>query len=204
MYTLYTDKLENFKCSIDLEGASLSDTQARLVLESDRLNLLYEGKIDANGECTIPISKLKNILKEGEEGTMRLEVIAEDTFFSPWEDQFTVNTNKKVTVEVLSSNEKPLKESKVNVKVKYNKPEEKSEAETELIQEETVETKQVVDSTTKHSQLLKKLLEKKGIKKNNLFENIDPARKIILNYSKKYKVKNPNNLMLSVFDNIIN
>jgi len=37
----------------------------------------------------------------------------------------------------------------------------------------------------KHSLLLTKLLGKKGIKKNNLFENVEPAHKIILNYSKK-------------------
>ena len=117
MYTLYTDKIENFKCSIDVEGASLSETDVRLVLQSDKLNLLYEGTIDANGTCNIPIDKLKNILKEGTEGTMRLEVIAEDTFFSPWEDSFTVETNKKVTVEVLSSTKSPIKESAIKVKV---------------------------------------------------------------------------------------
>ena len=199
MYTLYTDKVENFKCSIDLEGASLDDTKVRLVLESGKLNLLFEGEVDSSGNCTIPINKLKNILKEGTEGMMRLEVIAEDTFFSPWEDQFTVNTNKKVTVEVLSNNEKPIKESKVNVKVDYKKAEEKAP---KVIKETVAAPKPKVDKLEKHSMMVGKLLEKKGINKTNISENIDSVSKIIFNYSKLYKVENANDLLTSVFTNI--
>ena len=199
MYTLYTDKLENFKCSIDLEGASLAETKVRLVLESDKLNLLYEGEVDSSGNCTIPINKLKNVLKEGTEGMMRLEVIAEDTFFSPWEDQFTVNTNKKVTVEVLSNNEKPIKESKVNVKVDYKKEEEKA---SKVIKEKVDTPAPKVDKLEKHSIMVGKLLEKKGINKTNISENIDSVSKIIYKYSKLYKVENSNDLLTSVFTNI--
>jgi len=204
MYTLYTDKIENFKCSIDVEGASLSETDVRLVLQSDKLNLLYEGTIDANGTCNIPIDKLKNILKEGTEGTMRLEVIAEDTFFSPWEDSFTVETNKKVTVEVLSSTKSPIKESAIKVKVNKVTP----------IVEETVEEpviapppvkKQVVKEVKRldpHSTLILRLLEKKGINQTNISENLDVANKLVTNYSKKYNINNPNQLLITVLNNV--
>lgn len=201
MYKLYTDKVENFKCSIDLEGASLDDTKVRLVLESGKLNLLYEGEVDAEGNCTIPIDKLKNVLKEGTEGTMKLEVIAEDTFFSPWEDQFSVNASKRVTVEVLSNDQKTIKESKVKVKVDYKKAEE-VETTPEVIKEETPVVEKKTNLLEKHSTVVTKLLEKKGITKNNISENIDSVSKIIFNYSKKYKVENSNDLLLSVFDNI--
>ena len=167
MYTLYTDKIENFKCSIDVEGASLSETQARLVLESDKYNLLYEGTIDSSGKCSIDINKLKNILEEGTEGTMRLEVIADDTFFSPWEDTFTVKTNKKVTVEV--QDKTPIRENKIKVTVNTPaKAEEKS-----IIKEENV-----------HSEVVAKLLKAKGINKNNLEENINTTSRIVHNYVK--------------------
>lgn len=204
MYTLYTDKIENFKCSIDVEGASLSETDVRLVLQSDKLNLLYEGTIDANGTCNIPIDKLKNILKEGTEGTMRLEVIAEDTFFSPWEDSFTVETNKKVTVEVLSSTKSPIKESAIKVKVNKVTP----------IVEEVVDNdpppptpakKQVVKEVKKldpHSTLILRLLEKKGINQTNISENLDVANKLVTNYSKKYNINNPNQLLITVLNNV--
>jgi len=50
-------------------------------------------------------------------------VIAEDTFFTPWESDFEVDASKKVTVEVKSqSAKKPIVETKVKVKIKDEKP----------------------------------------------------------------------------------
>lgn len=201
MYTLYTDKIENFKCSIDVEGASLSETQVRLVLQSDKLNLLYEGNIDSSGTCSIPIDKLKNVLKEGTEGTMRLEVIAEDTFFSPWEDSFTVETNKKVTVEVLSSTKTPLKENSIKVKVNKVEP----IVEKNNTQDPPPVEKQVVKEVKRlgpDATLILRLLDKKGINKDNISENLDVANKLVTNYSRKYKVSNPNQLLITVLNNV--
>lgn len=192
MYTLYTDKVENFKCSIDLEGASLDDTKVRLVLENSKLNLLYEGEVDSSGNCTIPISKLKNVLKEGTEGTMKLEVIAEDTFFSPWEDDFKVATNKKVTVEVLSNSKDTIKESKVKVKVDYKQTPKK------VVKESTKKVEEIKD----HSSILSKVLEKKGINKQNITENIDSVSKVIHKYTKIYKISNQSDLLVKVLDKI--
>ena len=200
MYTLYTDKIENFKCSIDVEGASLSETDVRLVLQSDKLNLLYEGTIDASGTCSIPIDKLKNVLKEGTEGTMRLEVIAEDTFFSPWEDSFTVETNKKVTVEVLSSTKTPIKENSIKVKVNKVEPivEKKDSQDPPVTKQVVKEVKRLGPDAT----LILRLLDKKGINKDNISENLDVANKLVTNYSKKYNVNNPNQLLITVLNNV--
>jgi hypothetical protein len=181
MYTLYTDKVENFKCAIDVEGANLSDTKARLVLDSDKVNLLYEGTIDSSGTCTIPINKLKNLLAEGTKGTMKLEVIAEDTFFSPWEDEFIVDTNKRVTVEVLSNSKNTIKENKISVKV--NKVQEKEE--------------------NKHSLRISKLLEMKGINKTNIEEKLDEAAILVEKYTKKFDLKQSNELLTEVLTNLI-
>ena len=50
-------------------------------------------------------------------------MIAEDTFFTPWESDFEVETSRKVTVEVKSqTTKKPIVEAKVRVKVKNEKP----------------------------------------------------------------------------------
>lgn len=98
-YTVYKDKFENFSCNVFVEGAKLDKTKARLVLESDDWNLIFEGYIDEFGKCQIPIKKL-DILDEGLVGKIRLEVIAENTIFVPWEDDFKVKMNKKVEVEL--------------------------------------------------------------------------------------------------------
>ena len=119
-YKLYTDKTETFKCKIHLEGAELSEAKSRLVIESSKFNLLFEGTIDTNGNCEVPIKKLKNILKENDSGTMKLEVIADDTYFEPWSSEFSVDTSKKIKVEV-----KEYKQQNTKPKIKItevNKP----------------------------------------------------------------------------------
>lgn len=116
MYTFYTDKQEVFECKLDLQGAKLTDSKARLVLESSNYNLLFYGTIDESGKCKIPVKKLKNLLSEVDSGNVKLEVIAEDTFFEPWKDTYNVKTDKKVTVEVVSKSQtKPVLEQKVTV-----------------------------------------------------------------------------------------
>ena len=123
MYKLFTDKSELFECDIKLEGASLSKSKARLVVETSDYSLLFKGEINSSGKCEIPIRKLKGLIDENTTGNIRLEVIAEDTFFTPWESDFEVDASKKVTVEVKSQQaKKPIVETKVKVKIKDEKP----------------------------------------------------------------------------------
>ena len=117
MYKLFTDKTELFECSISLQGASLKKSKARLVIETPEYSLLFNGSISKGGKCEIPIKKLKGLIDEDTKGNIRLEVIAEDTFFTPWESDFEVETSRKVTVEVKSQTvKKPIVEAKVTVK----------------------------------------------------------------------------------------
>ena len=46
MYKLFTDKTELFECNINISGASLSNTQARLVIETPELTLLFKGEVE--------------------------------------------------------------------------------------------------------------------------------------------------------------
>ena len=54
-YKLYTDKKEIFECKITLEGASLKDAVSRIVVNTPDLKLMFEGTIDNQGNCKIPI-----------------------------------------------------------------------------------------------------------------------------------------------------
>lgn len=174
MYTFYTDKNEMFECNLSLEGAKLNDCKARLVLESENYNLLFYGSLDENGKCSIPVKKLKSLLSETDTGKIRLEVIAEDTYFEPWSDTYDVKASKKVTVEVVSKQaDKPIiQEKKVVVK--------------------NIQTEQVKDvKNTKldeASDLFLKALKKKNITVTNIKENIKTLNTLCEILSKKYKL----------------
>ena len=170
MYKLFTDKSELFECDIKLEGASLSKSSARLVVETKDYSLLFNGDINSSGKCEIPIRKLKGLIDENTTGNIRLEVIAEDTFFTPWESDFEVDASKKVTVEVKSqTTKKPIVETKVKVKVKNEKP--------------TITEKQHVIN-------LFKLLIKEDINVENISFKRNELNNIVATYLKENTVKN--------------
>ena len=108
IYNLYTDKPNKFNCNIEIEGTSLSKSKVRLVVETDEMTYMFNGKIENTGVCEVNIPKTKHFLPEGSQGLMRLEVIADDVYFEPWSSQFNVKTNKKVNVVVAEQvDEKP-------------------------------------------------------------------------------------------------
>ena len=180
MYKLFTDKSELFECDIKLEGASLSKSKARLVVETSDYSLLFKGTISSGGKCEIPIRKLKGLIDENTSGNIRLEVIAEDTYFTPWESDFEVDASKKVTVEIKSqTTKKPILETKVRVKVKGEKP--------------TITERQHVIN-------LFKLLVKDDINVDNISFKRNELNNIVATYLKENTVKNTGKIINGVLN----
>jgi hypothetical protein len=97
-YKLYKDINEEFSCDISIEGANIAESYTRIIIETTEWSLVFPGII-ANGKCIVPIKKL-GILKEGDIGIIKLEVVADGNLFIPWSDTFKIKLSKKVTVNV--------------------------------------------------------------------------------------------------------
>lgn len=149
---LYTDKTEIFECNVSLEGASIKDSKLRAILKFDDKNLMVEGKIKSNGKGQILLPKLKNISKDGEVGKMELEVIAEDAYFQPYEEAFSVLTSKKAKVE--------------SVRTKSVKP--------KIMIEK-------IDKSDKHSDFIN-LLKEMGVTRKQMINNKKSFRSILYTY----------------------
>ena len=176
MYKLFTDKTELFECNISLQGASLKKSKARLVVETQDYSLLFNGSINSNGKCEIPIRKLKGLIDEDTSGNIRLEVIAEDTFFTPWQSDFEVETSKKVTVEVKTqTTQKPILEAKA-----------------------TVKPQQVTKSEKDHVVNLFKLLIKEDINIDNISYKRNKLNNIVATYLKEHTVNNTEKIINGV------
>jgi hypothetical protein len=108
--TFYRDTTDTFKCEVAVEGAALTESRVRLVLEFDNGNsYMFRGKIASGGMCEIHVPKLQE--QDGAGGTATLEVIAESSFFEPWQGSFAVRSRKTVQVEsvqVTAHNEKKV------------------------------------------------------------------------------------------------
>jgi len=140
----------------------------RLVVETKDYSLLFNGSINSNGKCEIPIRKLKGLIDEDTSGNIRLEVIAEDTFFTPWQSDFEVETSRKVTVEVKTqTTQKPILEAKA-----------------------TIKPQQVTKSEKKHVVNLFKLLIKEDINIDNISYKRNELNNIVATYLKENTVNN--------------
>tara|TARA_R110001599_G_scaffold67850_4_gene191330 strand:+ start:6301 stop:6879 length:579 start_codon:yes stop_codon:yes gene_type:complete len=173
MYKLFTDKIENFEARIKLEGASLKKSSARLVVEAENFSLLFNGTIDDSGNVSVPVRRLKGLLDENTSGAIRLEVIAEDTFFTPWESTFSVDTAKSIKVEIKSQQSaKSIIEAKTSVEIKSQK-----------------EASKPTLSEKNHVVAIMKMLIKENINIDNLHIKKDKLNNIIAEYIVTKKVK---------------
>jgi hypothetical protein len=185
MYKLYTDKTEIFECKVKIDGASLSNSQARLIIESEDLNLLFKGKIDDQGNCKIPIKKLKGILPESIKGEIKLEVIADDTYFIPWKSEFAVDASKKVVVEVKSQDADLIIENTPRVSVTEVK-----NVEPVVKTVDTTESTPNINNVIKeHVVNLMRLLLREDISIDNIVFKKNKANSIISTYLASQKVE---------------
>ena len=165
-YKLYTDKQEIFECKIHLEGASLTKANSRIIVETQDLKLMFEGTIDKDGNCKVPIKKLRGLVSEDTKGTMKLEVIAEDTYFLPWESDFEVDTAKKIKVEVKQQSKPLVKSSKPKMVVKEVKhPFDPVEKVVNVLHKQGVSVSTIYESKKQMIPMLKKYSTKTGYKR---------------------------------------
>ena len=164
-YKLYTDKQEIFECQIHLEGASLSKANSRIIVETQDLKIMFEGTIDSKGNCKVPIKKLRGLVNEDDKGTMKLEVIAEDTYFLPWESDFEVDTSKKIKVEVKEQSKPLVKSSKPKMVVKEVKhPFDPVEKMVDILHNQGVGLSTIYEEKKKMIPILKEYSIKSGYK----------------------------------------
>ena len=153
MYTLYSDKKNIFECDIQLEGASLSQAFARVIIEGDDLNLVFNGTITNDGYCKIEMPKL-NVM-EGN-GNMKLEVIADDMYFNPWDSSYELKKSKSIKVEVRQPTQDVITETKAKVKVNVVNEQKVAKPPTKRV----VKTKKTIKESKFTKQDLKQLLLK--------------------------------------------
>ena len=153
MYTLYSDKKNIFECDIQLEGASLSQAFARVIIEGDGLNLVFNGTITKDGYCKIEMPKL-NVM-EGN-GNMKLEVIADDMYFNPWDSDYELKKSKSIKVEVRQPTQDVITETKAKVRVNVVNEQKAVKKPTKRV----VKTKKTIKESKFTKQDLKQLLLK--------------------------------------------
>lgn len=173
-YKLFLDKSNLFECDIQLMGASFKNSFARIIVEGKDHTYVFKGEIDQYGHCSVEINKLRSIFETNETGTIKLEVIADDVYFSPWEDNFHTDLYKKIDVVIKEQQEPSKPIISVSVKEPLKKKEEKITNKSIFDESQTINKKSTpkksIESDENESSVevfeIKKLLD---LVENNLF-----------------------------------
>jgi len=109
MFKFSKNKKQTFECTVEIEGADYSKARPRLVLSpnGDSKHVFFEGKI-ANGICKVIIPEGLDIAKGG---NVALEVLVDNTLFTPWKSTY------EMLVETVKVNEVAVKRNEPTVKV---------------------------------------------------------------------------------------
>ena len=112
-YKIYLDKEETFECEASIKNASYKNSSARLIIESEDVNLVFFGNVDKN-TITVPIKSLKKYFTENDTAKIKLEVIVENQLVTPWESEIEFDNYNKVEIkEIKNIKQNPLIEIKV-------------------------------------------------------------------------------------------
>ncbi len=172
-YTIYLDKDETFECEASIKNASYKNSSARLIIESNDINLVFFGSVDKD-TISVPIKSLKKYFTESDKATIKLEVIVENQLVTPWESEVEFDSYNKVEIkEVKNVRSKPL----IEVKVKEEKKVVVEEKKTEVFGEDTNDREKFLESVNREIKKIKldgKLSkeEKKKLIKNLLSSSL--------------------------------
>lgn len=121
-YKIYLDKEETFECEASIKNSSYKNAKARLIIESDNLNLVFYGDLNKN-TISVPVKSLKKYFSEKDTAKIKLEVIVENQLVTPWESDVEFETYNKVEIKEVKNtiNAEPLVEVKLNESVQNNK-----------------------------------------------------------------------------------
>lgn len=117
-YKIYLDKEETFECEAAIKNSSYKNAKARLIIESDEVNLVFYGSVDKN-TISVPIKTLNKYFTEKDSAKIKLEVIVENVLVTPWESELSFDTYNKVEIKEVKNNTKS--EPLIEVKVKEEK-----------------------------------------------------------------------------------
>ena len=152
-YKIYLDKEETFECEASIKNSSYKNAKARLIIESDDVNLVFYGSVDKN-TISVPIKVLNKYFTEKDSAKIKLEVIVENVLVTPWESELSFDTYNKVEIKEVKNTVKS--EPLIEVKVKE---ETKSDTKQELLKTINEQFKNKKLGKLQKRELIKNLLK---------------------------------------------
>lgn len=161
MIEFKVNESKRLKFDISVAGVDPRDLKGSVRLMIDSIEYGFPITMD-NGRVVAEIPALSEVvakrLKDGETHTIRLDMIADETYTTPWEERAIIKSPIKIEAKMVSM-EEVLENFKIRPKIKVSAVEEKvvkvHEEDEEEVEDEKVE--QCVKKDKKKSKLAEKM-----------------------------------------------
>ena len=137
MVSIKDNEIKHFNFNIEVKGAEVKSTSARLVFEGQGTSKMFPVNIDDDGifRHAVKYSEIRDL----REGKVYLEVLADKNYFKPWEDRYVVlgayspikestqkETAKPVEKKIIKESIQPIVDEKLKPTYKELRKEYKS------------------------------------------------------------------------------
>ena len=160
---LMLDNDNELRFKVNVEGSRPGTSICRLMLENDDIHYGFKGVQTSDGEVSVVIPPLKNILKEGVYDT-HLEVVVDDRIFIPLEMKINFEKSVVVTAESVEKRKRiKTSASAVLLEAPSNKTQQKSKTLADIRSKKEKPIKKDIDQQ-QILQILKTIKKQKGKK----------------------------------------
>lgn len=151
-FEVHLDEENELRFNVTAEGTdATASVKSRMVLESSKMDLVFQGTAIPGGEVSVIVPSLKGVLNEGLYNT-RLEVVIDDRIFTPLQLTANFKQSVKVMAEAIVTR-RPARPSVVANVIRVNPPTQTKKPLTETQSSRTINSTKGTSSSTRNDEL---------------------------------------------------
>ena len=151
-FEVHLDEENELRFNVTAEGTdATASVKSRMVLESSKMDLVFQGTTIPGGEVSVIVPSLKGVLNEGLYNT-RLEVVIDDRIFTPLQLTANFKQSVKVMAEAVVTR-RPARPSVVANVIRVNPPTQAKKPLTEDQSSRTINSTKRTSSSSRNDEL---------------------------------------------------
>jgi len=151
-FEVHLDEENELRFNVTAEGTdATASVKSRMVLESSKMDLVFQGTTIPGGEVSVIVPSLKGVLNEGLYNT-RLEVVIDDRIFTPLQLTANFKQSVKVMAEAIVTR-RPARPSVVANVIRVNPQKVTKKPLTETSTSHTINNTKGASSATRNDEL---------------------------------------------------
>jgi len=174
MLKLNVNQEKQLNFEIQIGGVQSDQVSSHLRVEIDGIEYGFPAKVGQES-ITVDLPALKSVtarkLKQGEEVNVRLEIVADGQYLTPWSDTFILSNPLMVEAKIIDDDFKTKPSFKTTLVTKGNSGDREQGVVIEKVEEETEIDPEPKTESINEEEITEKIFNKLSEKFNNFFDD---------------------------------